>query len=106
MVRPLTRENGLLPFWRGADAQTPFLRRAGLEVGELLVSSGGGKAVLWRCEAVLKIAQGETPHAVARQGLLKSRDPDTLYGWLAMYEEEGVAGLVAHQHGGKRRRSL
>jgi hypothetical protein len=43
---------------------------------------------------------------VARQGLLRPRDPDTLYDWLAMYEEEGVAGLVAHQHGGKRRRSL
>jgi hypothetical protein len=59
-----------------------------------------------RCGAVLKIAQGKTPHAVARQGLLKPRDPDTLYDWLAMYEEGGVAGLVAHQHGGKRRRAL
>jgi hypothetical protein len=38
--------------------------------------------------------------------LLKPRDPDTLYGWLQVYEEEGVAGLVAHQHGGERRRSL
>src|ERR1051325_9656003 len=59
-----------------------------------------------RCGALLKIAQGETPHAVARQGLLKPRDPDTLYGWLQVYEEEGVAGLVTHQHGGERRRSL
>jgi hypothetical protein len=25
-----------------------------------------------------------TPHAVARQGLLKPRDPDTLYGWLGV----------------------
>jgi hypothetical protein len=37
---------------------------------------------------------------VARQGLLKPRDPDTLYGWIGVYEEEGVAGLIAHQHGG------
>lgn len=59
-----------------------------------------------RCGALLKIAQGETPHAVARQGSLKPRDPDTLYDWLEIYEAEGVAGLVAHQHGGKRRRSL
>jgi hypothetical protein len=59
-----------------------------------------------RCGAVLKIAGGETPHAVARQGVLKPRDPDTLYDWLAIYEDEGVAGLVAHQHGGERRRSL
>ena len=59
-----------------------------------------------RCGALLKIAGGATPHAVARQGLLKPRDPDTLYGWIRLYEEEGVSGLVAHQHGGKRRRSL
>ena len=59
-----------------------------------------------RCGAVLKIAGGETPHAVARQGLLKPRDPDTLYGWGASYEAEGVSGLVAHQHGGVRRRFL
>jgi hypothetical protein len=59
-----------------------------------------------RCGAVLKIAGGERPHAVATQGLLKPRDPDTLYGWLQMYEDEGVTGLVAHQHGGERRRSL
>src|SRR5215211_258734 len=59
-----------------------------------------------RCGALLKIAAGVPPHAVARQGLLKPRDPDTLYGWLQIYENEGVAGLVAHQHGGERRRSL
>jgi len=59
-----------------------------------------------RCGALLKIAQGEAPHVVARQGLLKPRDPDTLYDWLEIYEEEGVAGLAAHQHGGKRRRAL
>ncbi len=59
-----------------------------------------------RCGALLKIAGGETPHAVAMQGLLKPRDPDTLYGGLQVYEDEGVTGLLAHQHGGERRRSL
>ncbi len=59
-----------------------------------------------RCGALLKIAGGQTPHAVARQGLLKPRDPDTLYGWLRLYAAEGVSGLVAHQHGGKRRGCL
>jgi hypothetical protein len=54
-----------------------------------------------RCSAVLKIAAGEAPHAVARQGLLKPRDPDTLYGWLQSYEDEGMVGLLAHQHGGR-----
>ena len=59
-----------------------------------------------RCGVLLKIAGGATAHAVARQGLLKPRDPDTLYGWLGLDEAEGVSGLVAHQHGGDRRRSL
>ena len=59
-----------------------------------------------RCGALLKIAAGATAHAVARWGLLKPRDPDTLYGWLRIYEEEGVSGLVADQHGGDRRRCL
>ena len=59
-----------------------------------------------RCSALLKIAEGVAPHAVARQGVLKPRDPDTRYGWLAVYEEEGVAGLLAHQQGGDRRRVL
>jgi Helix-turn-helix domain len=59
-----------------------------------------------RCGALLKIAAGATAHAVARWGLLKPRDPDTLYDWLRIYEAEGVSGLVAHQHGGDRRRCL
>lgn len=37
--------------------------------------------------ALLKIADGQSPHAVARQGLLRCRDPDTVYGWLDYYEE-------------------
>ena len=59
-----------------------------------------------RCSALLRIAAGETPPAVARHGVLKPRDPDTLYGWLQVYQEEGVAGLLAHQQGGDRRRLL
>ncbi len=59
-----------------------------------------------RCSALLKIADGQSAHGVARQGLLKSRDPDTVYGWLALYAREGLAGLQAHQQGGPRRRSL
>jgi len=59
-----------------------------------------------RCAALLKIGQGHSPHWVARQGLLKQRDPDTVYGWIQMYEVEGLAGLQAHRHGGSRRRSV
>lgn len=80
-----TREQRELEYYRDHDAR-PYVRE--------------------RCGALLKIAGGETPHAVAKQGLLQPRDPDTLYGWLQRYEDEGMAGLVFHQHGGERRRSL
>jgi hypothetical protein len=38
--------------------------------------------------------------------LLKPRDPDTLYSWLTRYQREGLAGLLAHRHGGPGRRRL
>lgn len=56
-----------------------------------------------RCAALLKIAEGLSPFRVSQQGLLQPRDPDTIYSWLTIYEEQGVAGLIAHQHGGPRR---
>lgn len=59
-----------------------------------------------RCAAVLKIADGQTPYAVANAGLLRHRDPDTVYAWLDSYQDEGLPGLLAHQHGGNRRRHL
>jgi hypothetical protein len=59
-----------------------------------------------RCAALLKVAAGQSAHAVARQGLLKARDPDTLYQWLDLYEAEGLKGLIARQQGGYRRGCL
>ena len=59
-----------------------------------------------RCAAILKIAEGQTPHAVARAGLLKPRDPDTVYHWLTVYETDGLEGLLAHPQGGYRGPSL
>ena len=56
-----------------------------------------------RCAALLKIAQGNSPHWVALSGLLKARDPDTVYNWLDIYETEGIEGLQGHQQGGPRR---
>lgn len=56
-----------------------------------------------RCAALLKIAAGQSAHWVAQHGLLKPRDPDTVYNWLNIYEAEGIAGLQAHQQGGNRR---
>jgi len=84
-LRLKTREQRELEHYRNHDVR-PYVRE--------------------RCSALLRIAAGEPPHAVARQGVLKPRDPDTLYSWLQVYEEEGGAGLVAHQQGGDRRRVL
>jgi len=55
-----------------------------------------------RCAAILKIADGQSAHAVAQSGLLKRRDPDTVYQWLNWYESEGLNGLLEHLHGGPR----
>jgi hypothetical protein len=59
-----------------------------------------------RCAAMLKVAEGTSAHAVARSGLLRPRDPDTLYAWLDRYQEAGLPGLLAHQQGGYRRHRL
>lgn len=55
-----------------------------------------------RCAALLKIATGAAPHHVALHGLLKQRDPDSVYGWLNRYEEEGLAGLVIRTGRGRK----
>ena len=59
-----------------------------------------------RCAAMLKIADGKAPYWVARNGLLKQRDPDTVYSWLKLYQAEGVLGLVGHAPGGRHGRRL
>jgi transposase len=46
-----------------------------------------------RAGALLKIADGQAAAAVARTGLLRPRQPDTVYRWLARYRAEGIAGL-------------
>ena len=56
-----------------------------------------------RSAALVKIADGMSPHAVAQGGLLRARDPDTVYGWLNSYEAAGLAGVLGRQHGGARR---
>ena len=59
-----------------------------------------------RCAALLKIASGKTAHWVALNGLLKARDPDTLYAWLDIYENQGIEGLLKRTQGQNRRRHL
>lgn len=46
-----------------------------------------------RAAAILKISKGQSPHRVATEGLLKRRDPDTVYTWLDRYEAGGLANL-------------
>ena len=46
-----------------------------------------------RAAAILKIASGTAPYAVATAGLLFPRAPDTVYRWLDRYDAEGLDGL-------------
>jgi hypothetical protein len=50
-----------------------------------------------RSAALLKIAAGQSAYAVARQGLLKPRDPDTVYERLDWYEQD-VTPTVGRCH--------
>ena len=59
-----------------------------------------------RCAALLKVADGQSAYAVARYGLLRPSDPDTVYHWLAFFQDAGVDGLLVHRHGGPRRGCL
>lgn len=47
-----------------------------------------------RAAALLKISAGNSANAVAQHGLLKEREPDTVYAWLDRYEAAGLLGLV------------
>ncbi len=44
--------------------------------------------------ALLKIAEGQSAHHVAQHGLLKRRQPDTVYRWLNKFTHQGIAGLI------------
>jgi transposase len=46
-----------------------------------------------RAAALRKIADGHAAAAVARSGLLRPRQPDTVCRWLHRYRTEGIAGL-------------
>ncbi len=46
-----------------------------------------------RAAALLKIADGMAPARVAREGLLRPRQPDTVYAWLNRYLLDGSDGL-------------
>ena len=52
--------------------------------------------------AILKIADGMSGRHVALHGLLKERDPDTVYGWFHSYEAKGLAGLIIKPGRGRK----
>ena len=52
-----------------------------------------------RAAALLRISAGEAAYHVALTGVLRARDPDTLYTWISRYEREGIAGLFNHRMG-------
>jgi hypothetical protein len=47
-----------------------------------------------RAPALLKVAAGQPAAVVARSGLLRPRDPATVYSGLDRYEQAGLAGLT------------
>ncbi len=59
-----------------------------------------------RAAALLKVAEGRSPHWVARHGLLRPRAPDSVYQWLHFYVTQGLAGLLHRRHGGAHRSCL
>lgn len=55
-----------------------------------------------RATAMLKIADGMSPHQVAYSGLLVKREPDRVYEWLNRYEAEGIQGLAIRAGRGRK----
>lgn len=55
-----------------------------------------------RASALLKIADGLSAHQISQTGLLKKRDPDSLYHWLDRYEAEGLQGLFIKKGRGRK----
>jgi hypothetical protein len=55
-----------------------------------------------RAAALLKIAAGDSPHHVARHGLLQPRSPDMVYTWLDRYEADGLQGLYLRPGRGRK----
>lgn len=55
-----------------------------------------------RAAALLKVADGIPASVVARSGLLRRRQPMTLYDWLDRYDEAGAAGLYIRPGRGRK----
>jgi transposase len=55
-----------------------------------------------RAAAILKIADGMSGLEVSQAGLLKPRDPDTIYRWVHRYQQEGITGLTIRSGRGRK----
>lgn len=55
-----------------------------------------------RAAAILKVADGVPAAWVARDGLLRPRDPDSVYAWLNRFEALGQAGLTIRPGRGRK----
>lgn len=55
-----------------------------------------------RAAAILKVGAGAVAYRVALNGLLKPRDPDTVYSWLDRYREGGLKGLAIKEGRGRK----
>lgn len=55
-----------------------------------------------RAAAILKVAGGRSGLQVSQEGLLKPRDPDTIYRWVHRYQQEGIAGLTIRSGRGRK----
>lgn len=55
-----------------------------------------------RAAAILKIAGGICAAEVARSGLLRLRQQDTVRDWLNRYEQQGIQGLYIHSGRGRK----
>lgn len=55
-----------------------------------------------RAAALLKIADGASAAAVARTGLLRPRQPETVCDWVRRYRVEGIAGLTIRPGRGRK----
>ena len=55
-----------------------------------------------RAAALLKIADGMRPAVVAHSGLLRPRNPDTVYDWLNRWLAEGPDGLAIREGRGRK----
>lgn len=55
-----------------------------------------------RAAALLKVGDGESIHRVAQAGLLRSREWETVAGWVKGYEQQGLASLYVQKGRGRK----